>query len=88
MLNSQVLIYRMLIARFYCTKRDSVTPLIRLQCLSTQDSRPDQLSKDPTEIDVGCEVGPKLCRAHLRGIGCSESLEDTPRNSAKNFAHF
>lgn len=56
--------------------------------MSTQDSGSDQLPKDPTEVDVGCEIGAKLSRAYLRGIGRGESLKYAPRNPAKNFTHF
>lgn len=54
--------------------------------MSTEDSRPDQLPKDPTEVDVGCEISSKLCRAYLRGIHSSESLKYAPRHPTKNFA--
>lgn len=56
--------------------------------MSTHDSRPDQLPKDPTEVVIGCEIGSKLCRAYLRGIGCGESLKYAPRNPTKDFADF
>lgn len=45
------------------------------------------LAETPAEVDIGGQVATESHRADLGRIGNSESLKDTPRNTAQNLSN-
>jgi hypothetical protein len=67
-------------------ERDSEGPFGSAVKKSLYYASSDELTYDPGEIDIGCQVSTDLQWSDLRGVGGGESLEDTPRNALKDLA--
>ena len=64
----------------------TVSPLILAGKNTTEDSRSNELSDDPAEVDICAEIGAKGDRADFGGVGSGEGLENTPWDTAEDFA--
>ena len=53
---------------------------------TTEDSRSNELSDDPAEVDICAEIGAKGNRADFGSVGRGEGLENTPGDTAEDFA--
>jgi hypothetical protein len=67
--------------------RRTVSPLVAAVKDTTENARSNELSNNPAEIDVCAEVGTKSDRADFGSVGGGESLENTPRDTAEDFAN-
>lgn len=66
---------------------DFVGPFCLVGQHCSEHTRGDELSHNPTEIDVGGQVTPKRHRHDLGGIAGRECLENTPWDTAENFTN-
>lgn len=66
------------------SKGDSVGPVTSHCAESSENASTDELTDDPAQVDIGCQVWTEDNGSDVRGIGEGEGLEDTPRETEED----